>query len=271
MGRPMTPCEGATPLVEDTRIVLGMPHLCPAGLSENWLWKELGHRHWNLIAKVHGRAASGFGVTGEEPVYAAFRRIGMSGGNLGRVGENDVLDLRSQLSRLSATRVGTRHLVGHAGHSVCEVEMESVFVQRRRNGCNRSIARVSLDHVPPSLPRMRVDREVAEPGREEAMRDLGSWTFDPCPSLDFNGAGLLYFSSFVAAVDRAEWRLLGARHRGGTIRERKAVFHGNIEPGEGLAVRLEAGSGDAPSRHHARIRSTVDGRLLADVETLRAP
>ena len=24
---------------------LGDAHLCPTGLSENWLWKEWGHRH----------------------------------------------------------------------------------------------------------------------------------------------------------------------------------------------------------------------------------
>ena len=59
-----------SPLSDASSYVLGMPHLNPNGLSENWLWKELGHRHWNLIAKAYGRAATGFGSVGDQPIYA---------------------------------------------------------------------------------------------------------------------------------------------------------------------------------------------------------
>ncbi len=87
-----------SPWSETSRYTLGMPHLCPNGLSENWLWKELGHRHWGLIARAFGRAAAGFDPSSQQPTYAAFRRIALQGGNLGSVRENDTLDVRSTLT-----------------------------------------------------------------------------------------------------------------------------------------------------------------------------
>ena len=35
-------------------VLLGMPHLAPTGLSETWLMKELGHRHWLMLARHLG-------------------------------------------------------------------------------------------------------------------------------------------------------------------------------------------------------------------------
>lgn len=276
------PEAAGPPFAETGRIVLGMPHLCPGGLSENWLWKELGHRHWELTGRAFGRGAAGFGSGDGEPVYAAFRRIALLGGDLAALRENDVLELRSTLAQLSATRVVSRHRAGHGGRLVAEVEMISAFVRRHAPGANRSIARVRLD---PSASAVRAgDRaRLAEDGlrgrgdraREEEPApdggEIGTFAFEPCPHLDFNGAGLLYFSSFVAAVDRAEWRLLGRTTPLASTRERRATFHGNVEPGEGLSLRLLAVPGLGVRAHRALIASGSDGRLLAEIDTLRAP
>ena len=61
----------AMPAVSDT-VVLGMPHLCLGGLSETWLLKECGHRHWLLLAHAARRAVPDFRYAGGDPVYAAF-------------------------------------------------------------------------------------------------------------------------------------------------------------------------------------------------------
>lgn len=273
--------EGDPSLAEVTRYSLGMPHLCPTGLSENWLWKELGHRHWNLIARTFGRAAAGFDPTSAEPTYAAFRHIALRGGDLGAVRENDELDLRSILTQVSATRVRSRHFVGHGDRPIADVEMTSVFVRRLTGGVNRSVVRVRMggsDETAPAGPRAGPERaRGASPARgappasdpQGDERDIGTAVIEPCPELDFNGAGLLYFSSFVAAVDRAEWRLSGkARSPSGIVR-RDAVFHANIEIGDDLVVRLLAPAA-AQGRHRAVIHSRSDGKLLAEVVTGRA-
>jgi probable biosynthetic protein (TIGR04098 family) len=37
-----------------------MPQLAYTGLSENWLIKECGHRHWEALAGDAGRSAPDF-------------------------------------------------------------------------------------------------------------------------------------------------------------------------------------------------------------------
>ena len=273
------PEEVGAHLDETTRYTLGMPHLSPIGLSENWLWKELGHRHWTLIARGMGRAAAGFGPGSEQPIYAAFRRIALRGGDLGAVGENDTLDVRSTLTHLSGTRVESRNIVGHRDRLVADVGMTSVFVRRQTGGVNRSIARVHIEgaHRVSSVFDKQVEVSAKMPARRPASEskqdevEVGAVSVEPCPHLDFNGAGLLYFSSFIAAVDRAEWRLIGKSKGLSSVKERRAVFHSNIEVGDDLVVQILAARGEGASEHRSLVFASIDGRLLAEVFTRKGP
>jgi len=266
-----------SPLSDASSYTLGMPHLCPHGLSENWLWKELGHRHWNLIAKAYGRAATGFGSVGDQPIYAAFRDISLHGGDLGGVRENDSLDVRSTLTHLSETRVVSRHVAACRDRLTADVEMTSIFVRREAEGVNRSITRVRIagaGSAEPSLETM-----PAQPAYlcHETLADdmfvdeleLGTKAITMCPHLDFNGAGLLYFSSFIAAVDRAEWHFVGQRSGLFSTRRRQARFHANIEVGEDVYVHMFASKVGVHYQHRARLSTSVDDRLLAEVVTHR--
>lgn len=197
-----------TPLTDACRHVLGMPHLCPSGLSENWLWKELGHRHWGLIATAFGRAEAGFGPAGEPPVYAAFRRISLQGGDLGAVCENDALDVRSTVTYLSETRVVSRHVAACRDRLVADVEMTSVFVRRQTEGANRSIARVRIEgrrRTMPAfgaMPAQPPSTEHASSGAITALdeRELGTLVVDPCPHLTLTGPG-----SCTSAASSPPW------------------------------------------------------------------
>ncbi len=270
--------EVASTPIETSRYLLGMPHLCPNGLSENWLWKELGHRHWGLIADAIGKTAIGFGTEAQQPIYAAFRRLALRSGCLNVVQENDTLDIGSTLTHLSATRVESHHIVAHRDRLVADVEMTSVFVRRQTSGLNRSIVRVQVD----ATKRFSSvgDRAAAPPGRHGDGRcadgaklgeiDVGTLVVEPCPQLDFNGAGLLYFSSFIAAVDRAEWHLVGKEKPLRATTERSAVFHSNIDIGDDLSIRILAAPGEAAYQHRSLISATSDGRLVAEIITQKA-
>jgi probable biosynthetic protein (TIGR04099 family) len=266
-----------SPLSDASSYVLGMPHLNPNGLSENWLWKELGHRHWNLIAKAYGRAATGFGSAGDQPIYAAFRNISLHGGDLGGVRENDSLDVRSTFTHLSETRVVSRHFAACRDRLIADVEMTSVFVRRQARGVNRSITRVRIEgtgsaessiETMPSQPAYRGHETLAHDTCVDE-HELGTTDITMCPHLDFNGAGLLYFSSFVAAVDRAEWHFIGKRSGHFLTRGRQARFHANIEVGDDITVRMFVAQDGAACRHRALLSASVDGKLLAEVVTHR--
>jgi probable biosynthetic protein (TIGR04099 family) len=274
----------ALPAASDV-MVLGMPHLCLGGLSETWLLKECGHRHWFLLAHAAGRTVPDFRDAAGDKVYAAFVAVTVRDARLDAVGEHDELAFASELTRVSRTRFMSVHRLAVRGRPVGEVVMTSVFVKRTAPGLNRSIARVEVDGLPPvewsaecaedaaMVAELRRDRWVEHLGfRRTDAAALHRLVIDPCPAQDFNGADFLYFASFQAFADRAEWAFLPRRDRRTTCR-RDIVYHGNIEPGERIAVVLRAirrqEGGCDQLGHWCRIEREHDAAPLADVFTLR--
>ncbi len=280
----------AAAVAEDTW-VLGMPQLCLAGLSEVWLLKELGHRHWMGLAQLAGRAVPDFRTADGAPVYAAFRALSVERADFAALAENDPLTIRSETSRLSRTRCVSRHDLICRELPVGTVHLVSAFVRRAPGGGNHTVARVALEgFAAPALP--LADRSTptgAESLADRASafrtggmapdarfeRDGGSSeavvAFDPCPAQDFNGAGFLYFSSFIAFIDRAEWHFDGRQAPLATTRTREVYFHGNIDPGERVAVRrLKAERTAGELVHHCRLERAYDGMPLADAFTRRS-
>jgi probable biosynthetic protein (TIGR04099 family) len=272
----------AVPALSD-EIVLGMPHLCLGGISETWLLRECGHRHWFLLAQAAGRAIPDFRDGEGDPVYAAFIAVSVREARFDAARENDALEFRSRLTRISRTRFMSVHEVGVRGRPLGEIVMTSLFVKRMEEGRNRSIARVEV----PGLPPVVASREFADYQETVAALRRDSWNehlgfvradapvldrfvVDPCPAQDFNGADFLYFSSFQAFVDRAEWAFFRPLDPRTTTRRRDIVYHGNIEPGDRVDVVLRAlRRGAAGVDHWCRLERETDAMPIADVFTLR--
>lgn len=262
---------------------LGMPHLSLGGLSETWLLKELGHRHWTLLARMGGRDVPDFQDVDGERVYAAFCAVSIEDAAFASLVEHDNLVISSEIARISRTRFASIHRMSRRGQPMGSVSLCSVFVKRRQAGRNRSIARVAVDGFPAveEAPTLAHAAEVAamirgEWGehfglRNDGGRPLGSVTVHPCPSQDFNGADFLYFAAFQAFVDRAEWEIFGAARPALVTLARDIVYHGNIEVGERLILDLrdQQMEGDVLT-HWFQIVRGVDGTKIADVFTRRA-
>jgi probable biosynthetic protein (TIGR04099 family) len=160
---------------------------------------------------------------------------------------------------------------------IADVEMTSVFVRRQAEGVNRSITRVRIKGTGSAEPSLgTLPSQPAYRCHETLVHDvwvdeneLGTTPITMCPHLDFNGAGLLYFSSFIAAVDRAEWRFIGKRSGQFSTKRRQARFHANIEVGDDITVQMFAAQDGAGCRHRAILSASVDGKLLAEVVTHR--
>lgn len=275
------PSLAAAPL--PSSIILGMPHLCRTGLSETWLLKELGHRHWFMLAQMAGMTTPNFRDGDGEPVYAAFRALSISGGDFSSARENDVLTLSSRLARVSRTQVASRHIMTICDRSIGEVEMVSAFVRRSPNGSNHSVARVVVDGLPAieagmpirSLARLATDfragRVEAHLGFATGAGDaLASSIFEPCPSQDFNGAGFLYFTSYLSFVDRAEWLFDRQYALSASTVRRDVFFHANVDPGESILVELiDVRPMEAALAHRWRIRRCGVGGTIADIFSIR--
>lgn len=267
----------AAELIPEPFIRLGMPHLSGCGLSENWLLKELGHRHWTMLAETAGSEGPDFRDEEGRPVYAAFCAVRLGDARLELGAENGRLVIRSALRRVSRTQIESRHELLIDGRAAGTLEMISTFIKRTGRG-NHCVARVALDGLMPVDPAPSELAALAASLRSKRLsrhlgfdlaadtRGIAEFTFDPCPEQDFNGAGFLYFPSFPAFVDRAEWQI--DRHRA-SLAGRETFYYGNVDPGEDIRVILVGEQPDAGARLW-RIERTGSRSLLAEIFTRRA-
>ncbi|GAJ93562.1 DNA gyrase [Agrobacterium sp. SHOUNA12C] len=235
----------------EPHILLGMPQLTPFGLSETWLMKELGHRHWLLLARRMGMDDADFRTADGTETYAAICATSLTNAQLDRARANQVLCIQSVLEPVSKTQVASRHRLLVDGEPIGDVELLSAFVRRTRENDNVSIARVELPgtHCFPvrlenTLARIASDvrngRCETHLGMAVADRNvLRDFRFQPATTQEFNGAGLLYFAHFQAFVARAleSWFPDGAFRN---ITQRDSFFLGNAGIGEPLSVELTA-------------------------------
>ncbi|MDE1184812.1 Pnap_2097 family protein [Paraburkholderia sp.] len=263
----------------------GMPHLSLTGLSENWLLKECGHRHWEALAADTARRVPDFIADDGRRSYAAFTALSLRGAALDGIDENDTFDIDTTLCRVGPVRHFSTHRIAGSQHTVATLSMMSTFVNRVEAGNNRSVVRAAFKALAGDIVPLPADAvTMSEAGkriRNGDLRDIVDMadiardasgngpavTFTPCPNNDFNGADFLYFASFAAYVDRAEWQVHRFLNPPLTAR-RDMFFHGNINVGDSLDVRFSAHAvNDEALVHWCEISRASDGRKIADVVT----
>jgi probable biosynthetic protein (TIGR04099 family) len=163
--------------------------------------------------------------------------------------------------------------------------MTSTFVKRAQAGRNHTVSRVEVPGLPPvqydaaaaalaaQTSALRANRWTMHVGLERAAATtIDRLTIDPCPAQDFNGADFLYFASFQAFVDRAEWGYFRSREPLLTTRQRDIVYRANIDAGERVVVTLQALRRDKGAlTHWYRLEREQDGVAIADAFSVRQP
>lgn len=264
-------------------VVVGMPQLCRAGLSENWLLKACGHRHWLALAAAHGLDKPDFRGVDHQRLYPAFMAIALdvSGRGLGAIGENASIDFALTLERIGHTRFRSKIDVAADTAVLAQVTMESAFVHRAVDGVNNSATRGGVARPCRLLPSPRLR---TAPFRAEHWDDilgfarqdrqcLARFLIDPNPHEDFNGADFLYFSAFQAMLDRAEWAWFREPAALPVTRNRRIYYLGNAELGDRIALTLcgTRNHGAAERDHWVEFRRESDDRLIAIAFTRREP
>jgi probable biosynthetic protein (TIGR04099 family) len=273
-----TPIPTSRELMEralEPHVLIGMPHLMPHGLSETWLMKELGHRHWLMLARAMGMDDADFRTADDSEAYAAICATALRDARLHEVSANTVLMIRSTLSSISRTQVSSVHRLSAHGKPIGEVELLSTFVHRLHPGDNHSIARVPISGLPcpdgrreNRLAQSMADMRGGKPGDAALPGSIHIARFQTSVSQEFNGAGLFYFVEFQALMERACERLFPAEASHSRIRHREVFFLGNIRENELLDVVLFAkGAGtDEIGCHICR----TDGKIITYASCTRA-
>jgi probable biosynthetic protein (TIGR04099 family) len=264
------------------RYVAGMPQLSYTGLSENWLLKECGHRHWMALAALDGVALPDFRDDAGNKAYAAFTAVRIGASRLDRIVENEPFSITTRLGSAGRARHCSVHEVQLADGLCGRVEMLSTFVGRREERNNRSVMRAPFARLEGEA-RIPMAEAVELAALAKRFR-AGDWsdrlgltrpqhsalhetTFLPCPNTDFNGADFLYFASFQAFIDRAEWGWFRFSEPP-LLSDRELFFYGNVNVGEELAIRLGAVKQDETGIVHCcEIYRGADDEKIADVVT----
>jgi probable biosynthetic protein (TIGR04099 family) len=261
-----------------------MPQLAASGLSESWLLKTCGHQHWKVLASMFGLAAPDFHAADGSKLYAAFTAVRLRDADLAQAREHGRFTIETRVERVSRTQFRSRHALSADGAECGALEMLSVFVRRAVEGVNRSVERAIPSGRPvPFDPTADADAlaKLAHDFRKacwsqahglhrERGRELATHVFQPCPHTDFNGADFLYFASFQAFLDRAEWDWFGGPTAAAQSRQRDIFFYGNVEIGEAVRLTLRAAE-TGPGRlvHWVEFTELMNGRRLADAISVR--
>lgn len=247
---------------------LGMPQLDACGLSETWLQKTCGDRHWQALAQLCDRAPQAWTDGAGRRVYAAFCYLRLSEARLARPTEGQWLSVHSTTQMTGRAQALSHHRLALGREAIGRLDLLSVFVGRADGVSNRSVQRVDLcatdaaESAEAARLKARVKAMRAEALAREVPAGAPVMGLMPCPRSDYNGAGLLYFASFTALADRAlwQWGRLSAHDQ---IVDRECVFLGNLDIGESLCVALvDERSDGRTDALDLQITAAADGRVL---------
>ena len=254
--------------------LLNMPQMAVGGLSESWLFKELGDIHWTVLARALGQPTRLLSDSAGDRIYATFTRIQLrSSCALGLYEENERIDINSGMSRYGAGLYFSEATANGATGSI-QARLMSSFSKFGATGSNTSLFKglpeLPPDCIIPALP------EVPEFGRDYQARraetlapPIFECEYEIMPSHDINGVGLLYFAAYPMIDDICAARHAGRMYATGfSTRHRDIFYFGNSDADDKLIYRLHRQAGDDESVEiESSISRKSDGNLMARIFT----
>jgi len=252
------------------RHMVGMPQMAMSGLSESWLFKELGDIHWQMITDGLNCPSSELQDGNGNRLYATFTRISLQSRPLSSYRENSTLDMRGRIERFGGGIFFSRiDLTGG------RAQIMSSFSMRGESGSNTSLLKGQPAIPPgctiPSLPQMPEFGAAYKKVKAQPRGDaLFTTEYQIVPQYEINGVGLLYFAAYPMISDICEARFGGMDDMSTTSRD--IYYFSNSDPREALVFRLHAREADGRTqRAETSISRKSDGALMALIRTSREP
>jgi probable biosynthetic protein (TIGR04098 family) len=249
-----------------------MPQMALAGLSEAWLFKELGDIHWAMITDFLKSPSSAISDDAGDRLYATFTRISIDvQPQLRAFLENDPLAINSRLERYGAS-----FFFGHhdalSDRARCSATTMSTFAKYGERGTNTSLMKgsptlVDADALPSLTEFPAYGLEYRQRRASERDDCLFECEYEILPPHDINGVGLLYFAAYPVIFDLCLERYEGKGFLMAHSTVRKDVLYfANSEPTDTLVFRLHARE-EAGGRidHVCSLSRKSDGKRMAEV------
>jgi virginiamycin A acetyltransferase len=256
---------------------VNMPQMALSGLSEPWLFKELGDLHWSVLTRGLQTPSAAVADSEGARLYATFTRIRLSADQpLTNISENDSLALDLDMERFGAGMFfSTARLEGATGSA--EARIMTSFSKFGEAGSNTSLLKgqpVIPDNCEiPALPALP---DFAQEYRAQRAAELPAaiyeTEYDILPPHDINGVGLLYFAAYPTIIDLCAARKYGPRlFADFSTTFRDIGYYANSGPQETLVFRIHREEvDDGKIAYDATLSRKSDGKTMCFVSTTKS-
>lgn len=255
---------------------INLPQMAMEGLSEGWLFKEVGDVHWHILTSALGIKSRQIADGAGERLYATFTRIRYrSSIPLLAIGENSRLELSSKMSRFGAGMFFSKATIFGGGAEIV-FDVATSFSKFGEHGANTSLIK-GQPELPTgfAIPTLGALPDFIEEYRRLRAEGLGPALFETeyeiLPQHDINGVGLLYFAAYPTISDICLMRHLGGAQAAleWSPVERDICYFANCGPTETLVYRLHANRGGPVPNSVVFVGSLSrksDGKTMARIE-----
>lgn len=285
-----------------TEISINMPQMAVIGLSENWLFRYSGDRHWQALCESLGTPSHELMDSEGNRLYPSFVAIRTRYSiPSSAVVENETFEVGTTLSRYG-NAIFTSENMFHNKRCRLHIEMVTKFVARRFEGQNKLRNSSLRPEVISSAPEQDLPHPLLKSFQMMKSCTTKSYAvnskeifddpkFQPQvnivvnPYIEFNGAGLLYFASYPTIADQVERLLVNEHELGlgdrdwafaaGTV-ARDIFYFGNLDVGEDICGTMKSFALDNDSTHgrivkiHTSLANAGSGAVLAEIYTIKS-
>lgn len=251
---------------------INMPQMAMSGLSESWLFKELGDLHWALITDGLGEKSSRLSDANGDRLYPTFTRIRFRASvPLARFAENDVLTAVGVIERFGSTYFFTRWTFeGESGR--IEAHLMSTFTKRASERSNTGLLKgAPVIRSDCAIPQLTAQPDFAVGSRQhrtanERPTDF-TWEYTLNPPTDINGVGLLYFAAYPLLADFCEGQAHASTvdwHLERSVIARDVFYSANCDLHDLIVYRRHLESNHVLESTLSR---ASDGKMMAFIST----
>lgn len=223
-----------------------MPQMAVGGLSESWLFKELGDLHWALITRSLNTQSSAIRDGVGDRLYATFVRVRMNADRpFSSFTENERLDIDARIARYGAG-VFVSQATAMGAETTITADIVSSFSKRGEASENTQLLK-GQPLIPPgcSIPELErsPDLLAGHRARRAGMVTdaLFSCEYTLQPYHDLNGVGLLYFAAYPVISDLCALRFADRGNRWAvetSTLSRDICYFGNCNLDDRIIYRL---------------------------------
>jgi probable biosynthetic protein (TIGR04098 family) len=193
-----------------------LPQMANKALSENWLLKEIGDVHWELLSKGLESKSSGITNAAGDRLCAAFVRINYRTSQLNHYLENEVIDIQGSINRYGDSTYFSE-ITGYCADKTFKANLMSCF-SLLSTGSNKQICKsvpvTAVNHINKlaKIPMLfcsycsikKATQQVVSNGMHSFYINddiVDERSYEINHYQDINGVGLLYFAAYPIISD----------------------------------------------------------------------